>query len=126
MFSNDLKMAWSSLRASKLRTTITVLGVIVGVVSIDLIFSLGNGVKRQIGSHLNQAGADLITVRPGKPFQLGRNGEVSKIDPAYSYGFGAGGLTSADLKTVQSTSNIGQVSPVNFVSGSAKTDKSQY
>src|SRR3990167_1068995 len=126
MFGSNFKMAWSMLRSAKWRTAITMLGVIIGVVSVATILSLGNGVKKQVSSHLNKAGPDLITVRPGNPFQLDKNGQVSRIDSSYSYGFGAGSLSDKDLKAVRGTTNVGQVAPINFVSGSAKTENKEY
>ena len=46
LFTELLKMAWLSLGANKLRTFLTMLGVIIGVTSVIALVSVGMGVKK--------------------------------------------------------------------------------
>jgi ABC-type lipoprotein release transport system permease subunit len=59
-------MAVNSLRSNKIRTFLTLLGIIIGVMSVTTIIALGEGVKRQVNQQINDLGSDLITVVPGR------------------------------------------------------------
>ncbi|MBE8952279.1 MAG: ABC transporter permease, partial [Quinella sp. 1Q7] len=48
LFTELLKMAWRSLAANKLRSFLTMLGVIIGVTSVIALVSMGMGMKQQI------------------------------------------------------------------------------
>ncbi len=56
--------ALSDLRASKLRSLLTALGVIIGVGSVTLLLSLGEGVRSQIGSTFADLGTTRLVVAP--------------------------------------------------------------
>ena len=62
----DIKMALVSLRGARWRSTLTMLGIVFGVVSVVTVVGIGDGVKQQIGQQANQFGKDLITIRPGR------------------------------------------------------------
>ncbi|MBC8932301.1 ABC transporter permease, partial [Escherichia coli] len=56
------KMAWKQLKASKLRSFLTMLGIIIGVASVILLVSLGNGVTQEVDDQMGDLGSNLITV----------------------------------------------------------------
>jgi len=56
--------ALSDLRASKLRSLLTALGVIIGVGSVTLLLSLGEGVRSQVGSTFADLGTTRLVVAP--------------------------------------------------------------
>ncbi|MBC2279631.1 FtsX-like permease family protein [Listeria welshimeri] len=56
------KMAWKQLKASKLRSFLTMLGIIIGVASVILLVSLGNGVTKEVDEQMGDLGSNLITV----------------------------------------------------------------
>ena len=66
MWSGNFKMALSSLRQSRWRTTFTMMGIIIGISSVVTVVSLGDGLKRQISGQITQLGTNVLTVRPGK------------------------------------------------------------
>jgi len=60
------KTATSALYANKSRSGLTILGIVIGITSIILIFSLGAGAQQLILSQLGGFGANLVVIRPGK------------------------------------------------------------
>src|SRR5579862_5864234 len=61
----NVKMALGSVRATRWRSLLTTLGVIIGVFSVVTIVSIGEGIKQQISGQINHLGNNLITIRPG-------------------------------------------------------------
>jgi putative ABC transport system permease protein len=60
------KIALRSLRANKLRTFLTMLGIIIGVASVISMISLGEGARRQTLSTIAKFGTNIITIKPGE------------------------------------------------------------
>ncbi|EAC2403154.1 FtsX-like permease family protein [Listeria monocytogenes] len=58
----SMKMAWKQLKTSKLRSFLTMLGIIIGVASVILLVSLGNGVTQEVDDQMGDLGSNLITV----------------------------------------------------------------
>ena len=67
-------MSLSALFGNWLRSTLTMLGIVIGVSAVILITSLGNGVQGQITGQLNGLGSNLITVSPGSGGASGAGG----------------------------------------------------
>lgn len=61
-FGESLLTALDSLRANKLRSVLTMLGVIIGVGSVIALMSIGAGVQAQITEDINSIGTNLLTV----------------------------------------------------------------
>ena len=57
-----VQMALGSLWANKLRSVLTLLGVVIGVASVIAVVTLVNGANRFIATKINQFGADVFTV----------------------------------------------------------------
>ena len=60
-------MAWASLVANKLRSLLTMLGIIIGVAAVIALVSIGNGVKQDIENSISSLGSNLLVVLPGAP-----------------------------------------------------------
>lgn len=67
MFKEGFIMAWQSLVANKLRTLLTMLGIIIGVAAVIALVSVGMGVRAQIQNNLSSLGSNLLIVYPGAP-----------------------------------------------------------
>jgi putative ABC transport system permease protein len=67
LFLEVLRMAWASLRASKLRSLLTVLGVIIGVSTVIAMVSLIQGLNRSMASQIQSFGSNTIYIRKWKP-----------------------------------------------------------
>jgi putative ABC transport system permease protein len=63
--TGNVKMAINSIRAARWRSWLTMLGIIIGVVSVITIVSIGEGIKSQVNGQINHLGKDLLTIRPG-------------------------------------------------------------
>ncbi len=61
-----VRMSWESLWAQKLRTLLTILGMVIGVGAVVLLVSLGEGAKRYVLKEFEGLGTNLIVVQPGK------------------------------------------------------------
>jgi putative ABC transport system permease protein len=68
-FSEALKLALQSLWANKLRSILTLIGVVMGVASVIMVITLTNTANNYMGSKLSGYGADVFTVaREGLSF----------------------------------------------------------
>lgn len=66
MINIVIKTAWRSLRANPGRSTLTVLGIVIGIVAIVLVISLGQGAQSLILNEINSIGGNVIIIRPGR------------------------------------------------------------
>jgi len=60
-----VRIAFKALARNKLRTALTMLGMIIGVAAVICMVALGTGAQAQIEASIMSAGTNLITVRPG-------------------------------------------------------------
>lgn len=58
----SIKMAWKSIAGAKIRSFLTMLGIIIGVSSVITLVSVGQGTTSQITDQLEGLGTDLLTV----------------------------------------------------------------
>lgn len=63
--SELIKTAFEALKTNKSRTALTMLGVIIGVTSVILLVSIGNGLQTYITQQLESLGANTVMVVPG-------------------------------------------------------------
>ena len=75
---NFLTTVWLGLSTHKLRSFLTILGVVIGVASVITLMSLGEGSQQEILSNIESMGTDLVTVRPGAFTFGGVRGGVSE------------------------------------------------
>ena len=66
-----LRSALEALRAHKLRSALTMLGIIIGVSAVIAMVSIGGGAREQVVSRIKSLGANLIIVFPGNVTQGG-------------------------------------------------------
>ncbi len=62
MIIQSVKMAWESIIANKMRSFLTMLGIIIGVVALVVLVSLVNGAAGSITSEIETLGTDLLMV----------------------------------------------------------------
>ena len=63
--------ALDSLTANKLRSALTILGIVIGVAAVIALVSIGRGAQAQITSQIQSIGTNLVFVRPGSIQQGG-------------------------------------------------------
>jgi putative ABC transport system permease protein len=67
----NLREAMDSLSANKLRSILTVLGIVIGVAAVIAMLSIGRGARQQITDQIESIGTNLIYVTPGSTNQRG-------------------------------------------------------
>ncbi len=125
MINAHFKLAYESIRSTKWRSFFTMLGIIIGVVSVVTIVSLGEGVKQQIKGQIDKIGSDLIIVRPGNSVKRDSQGNVISVD-LFSLYNKAATLSDDDIEAVSNASEIKSVAPLSFVSGNPSYDNKEY
>lgn len=78
-FDDLTKSAIRSILKNKSRTFLTSLGIIIGVSSVILLVSIGNGLKAYVSDQFESLGSNLLFVMPGTIMQNGPNGSSSLV-----------------------------------------------
>jgi putative ABC transport system permease protein len=65
MLSGSVKVALRSLRAHRLRSALTMLGIIIGVAAVVVMVAVGSGARDRIAAQIRSLGANLISINPG-------------------------------------------------------------
>src|SRR5580765_2903141 len=95
MLYTSIRLAIRGLNRNKLRTILTMLGMIIGVAAVMTMMALGNGAQQSVEQDVRSAGTNLIHVNAGN---YTRGGEESRI---------ATGLGSATTLTPEDAAAIG-------------------
>ena len=101
------RLSLSHVRKSKMRSWLTIIGIVIGVAAVVAIISIGQGMQESVASRLGSLGADLITVTPG--FSRASGGE--HFDGGRSSSSAATNLTDKDVNVIK------QVPGVLYVNG---------
>ncbi len=112
MMNGNTRLALHSIKSSKWRSLLTMLGIIIGVASVITTVSLGEGVKKQVSDQINQFGSDLITIRPGSisnnqqnsPLGISLFNNVSTV------------FSDNDVRTVSKVPGVESSAPLSIVS----------
>jgi putative ABC transport system permease protein len=78
--AETLRVALEALRANKLRSFLTMLGIVIGVAAVIAMVALGSGAQRSVRERIAALGTTLISVSPGQ--QRGGGGVASAADRA--------------------------------------------
>ena len=62
MVIQSIKMAWSAIGGNKMRSFLTMLGIIIGVTSLVVLVSLVNGATNSVTDSISSLGTSLLTV----------------------------------------------------------------
>jgi len=85
MIGAMLAEAWSALSSNRLRSALTMLGMIIGVSAVIVMLALGQGVQTQVAGQIGSLGSNLLIVAPGSAKQHG-----------FSSGAGSGATLTLD------------------------------
>ncbi|MGA7614486.1 MAG: ABC transporter permease [Thermoanaerobaculia bacterium] len=112
-----VKVAGQSILKNKMRTLLTMLGIIIGVAAVLVMVAVGQGARSTIRDQINGLGTNMIVITPGASNQ----GGVSQ---------GAGSVNSISLDDAAKLQREGDlltyVSPVVFTFGQAKSGTSNW
>lgn len=95
MILQSLKMAWKAIGANKLRTFLTMLGIIIGVVALVVLVSLVSSTTDTVTDSISNLGTNYLTVTisddKGAPLRLSElsdfteDGEISAVAPIANF-----------------------------------------
>ena len=98
-----VKLASQSIRKNKMRTALTMLGIIIGVAAVLVMVAIGQGARSQIRAQINNLGTNMIVITPGATSQ----GGVSQGAAAFA------SLTVEDAARIaEEAGSVSAVSPV--------------
>ncbi len=110
--------AFRDFKRNRVRTILTSLGIMIGVLSVVLLIALGLGLKNYISNQFDKLGANLVIIFPGNVFKEGA-----------SFGPGFSGGAKFDEKDYQSLLKIktaDYVVPVYFKSIAIEADREKF
>ena len=85
LYSESMRMAITALRANKMRSLLTMLGIIIGVSAVIAMISVGMGVKKNVTDSIASLGSNMLIVSPGSSNRGGvRSAAGSSITLKYS------------------------------------------
>lgn len=65
----NLEIALEGIKANKLRSALTMLGIIIGVAAVIVLMSIGTGTQATVTARISSLGSNLIFIRSGAPQQ---------------------------------------------------------
>src|SRR3954464_4966167 len=71
LLGETIGVALGALRANKLRSFLTMLGVVIGVGAVIAVVALGRGAQQSVNARIAALGTTLLTVSPGQIFAPG-------------------------------------------------------
>lgn len=116
MIFTHIKMAFKSIRSARVRSLLTMLGVIVGVSSVTVTIALGEGVKRQVLSQIGELGQSVVVVRSGQSLQAD-NRHITGL--SFSQDSSITTLTAQDVDVVRKVPGVAAVSKTTAIGGMA-------
>jgi putative ABC transport system permease protein len=66
MFRETLVLALRAIRRNALRSSLTILGIVIGVAAVIVMVTLGGGATLQVANQIRSLGSNLLNVRPGQ------------------------------------------------------------
>ena len=104
-FIEFFKIAIRSLLANKLRSALTMLGMIIGVGAVIVLMSVGAGLQNMITSTFEELGTNLLFVQPSNPEAPG----IAAIAPGYA----TASITMDDAEALRDIRSVIAVNPTN-------------
>ncbi|MCJ7486676.1 MAG: ABC transporter permease, partial [Candidatus Aminicenantes bacterium] len=123
IFREVFRMAIDSLRAHKLRSFLTILGIVIGVMTVIGMVSIIQGLNKSFLSELQAAGSDMIVIRKTEGIQMGRQSEEERTRKDLTFDDVKAIETGAPLvKAVAVSVYVSVFDPVEVKYRSAKSD----
>ena len=71
LYSESMRMALTSLKSNKMRSLLTMLGIIIGVGAVIAMVSVGMGVRKNVTDSIASLGSNMLVIMPGSSNQGG-------------------------------------------------------
>lgn len=104
MLRDLLSETFASLTSNKARSFLTVLGIVIGIASVIVMVSIGQGTKTSIESQIQSIGSNLLTLSPG--------GESSGMIGGGGAGANTDSLSLDDANALRTVRDVAAVAPV--------------
>lgn len=118
LFRESIFIALSALRARKLRSALSILGIVVGILTVASLLSIALGVKKEITRSIEGLGSNLVIVLPGKVNDGG--------SPNFFAQLGASTLTEDDFHAIQGQAPEAQnLAMAMLLAGAVEADGAQ-
>ena len=98
-FMESFRMSVQAILAHKMRSLLTMLGIIIGITSVVSVVALGNGSQQKILENISAMGTNTISVYPGSGFGDRRSNRIRT-------------LTVADAEAIAKQSYVASVTPM--------------
>ncbi len=118
-WTETLRTAFAALNARRMRSALTMLGILIGIAAVMLTVGLGQGAQEQITSQINSLGSNLIVVSPTQSSSGGFRGGGSAVST----------LTMQDANMLADTAiapDVIAVAPTSSTSGSLQSSETTW
>ena len=115
---NHIQNAYQSLKSSRVRSALTMLGVMIGIASITAILALSSGANKIVRDQIDSLGGNIAVIRPGK--QTDYIASITNSNPTRDYATST--LTEADIAHAGAIEHVKSVAPIMVLSGTIKAD----
>ena len=105
IFREVFRMAFDSIRSHKLRSFLTILGIVIGVMTVIGMVSIIQGLNKSFLSELQAAGSDVIMIRKNEAVQMGRMSEDERTRKD---------LTFEDVKAIEAGAPLAKAVAVSI------------
>ncbi|WP_409528195.1 MacB family efflux pump subunit [Rhizobium sp.] len=101
-----LRMALLSMRAHKLRTFLTMLGIIIGIASVISVVALGQGSQQRVLQNISSLGTNTLEIFAGKDFGDIRSGKITTLVVSDADALAQQSYVAAVTPTVSTSSTV--------------------
>lgn len=102
-----LRLTLGTLHAGRLRSSLTIIGIAIGIAAVMLLTTLGEGLRQYVLVNFSQFGSRIVAINPGKPQTGGMGAMLSSTRP----------ISIADAESLRSLPYVEYVVPVVQGSG---------
>lgn len=104
--ADTIKFSWNALAYAKLRTSLMLLAMAIGVASVIILTALGEGARHYVVNQFSSMGSNLLIVLPG------RSETTGNVNPATFIGSTPRDLTLDDAQSLRRLPGIKAIAPV--------------
>lgn len=115
LFANHIHIARQSIASSRMRSTLTMVGITIGVASITIILSLSAGASKIVVDQVNSLGGNIAVIRPGAHKDETLQGIIQL---PIGQQFAASSLSAVDVTSIEKIAHVKQVAPLMILGGS--------
>jgi macrolide transport system ATP-binding/permease protein len=105
-FGEAFVMALRALASHRLRTFLTMLGIVIGIASVVCVVALGAGTQQKVLADINSLGTNTLEIFPGKSFGDVRSGKITTLKVADANALGNLPYVSAVTPTVSTSGTV--------------------